>query len=84
MLSRKKWVTLKQRSSRIFGKAYMKAATAEIAYSVFKNSGIFTFNRHIFRDSDFGIHNKEEVRPTEQDVEENVPIGTVTSSNRDS
>jgi hypothetical protein len=84
MLSRKKWVTLKQRKSRIFGKAYMKAATTEIAYSGFKKSGIFPFNRHMFLDSDFGIHNKEKVRPTEQDVEENVPIGTVTGSNRDS
>jgi hypothetical protein len=48
MLSQNKWVTLKQRSSRIFGKAYMKAATAEIAYSGLKKSGIFPFNRHIF------------------------------------
>jgi hypothetical protein len=70
MLSQKKWVTSKQRSSRIFGKAYMKAATAEIAYSGFKKSGIFPFNRHIFRDSDFGIHNQEAVHPTQQDVVE--------------
>jgi hypothetical protein len=37
----------------------------------------------MFRDSDIGIHNQEEVHPTEQDVEENVPIGTVPGSNRD-
>jgi hypothetical protein len=38
----------------------------------------------MFRDSDIGMHNQEEVRPTEQDVvEENVPIGTVTGNNRD-
>jgi hypothetical protein len=80
MLSQKKWVSLKQRSSRVFEKAYMKAATVEIAYSGFKKSGIFPFNRH----SDFGLHNQEEVHPTEQDVvEENVPIGTVTGNNRD-
>jgi hypothetical protein len=78
------YLILKQRSSRIFVKAYMKAATAEIAYSGFKKSAIFPFNRHVFRDSDFGKHNQEEVHPTEQDVvEENVPIGTVTGSNRD-
>jgi hypothetical protein len=61
MLSQKKWVTLKQRSSRIFGKAYMKLATDEIAYSGFKKSEIFPFNRHVFRDTDFGMHNQEEV-----------------------
>jgi hypothetical protein len=37
----------------------------------------------MFRDSDIEIHNQEEVHPTEQDVEENVPIGTVPGSNRD-
>ena len=38
---------------RIFGSAYIRAATHEVAIGGFKATGIFPVNRHIFSDCDF-------------------------------
>lgn len=44
----------------LLGKAYVRCATAEIAINGFRKSGIFPFNKHIFRDHDFAIHHQNE------------------------
>lgn len=41
--------------SELMGKAYIRAATKEVAIDGFKKSGIYPFNRDLFRDHDFAL-----------------------------
>lgn len=47
----------------LLGKAYLKAATAEVSAHGFRKSGIYPCNRYIFHDYDFAINRQRETTP---------------------
>ncbi|XP_018563147.1 uncharacterized protein LOC108904910 [Anoplophora glabripennis] len=49
----------------IFCKAYNRAATMEASCNGFRKTGLVPLNRHVFRDSDFGVHQTEDQPPVE-------------------
>ena len=48
----------------MLGRAYLRAASVEVAVNGFRKCGIFPLNRHVFRDDDFAIHSQRERTPT--------------------
>lgn len=60
----------------LMGKAYLRTASMEVSTHGFEKGGIMPFDRHIFGDHDFAIHEKLETsvdRPLD-DAVENPPI----------
>ena len=51
-------VTIRQ-VGKLFGNAYLRTATVEIAVNGFRKSGIYPFNRNVFTRHDFPIHENE-------------------------
>jgi hypothetical protein len=45
---------------KLFGNAYLRAATVETAVNGFRKSGIYPLNRNVFRTHGFAIHAEEE------------------------
>lgn len=45
----------------LFGTAYERAATMEISVNSFRKTGLFPYNRNVFRDHDFAIHDQNQV-----------------------
>ncbi|KAJ4446410.1 hypothetical protein ANN_13106 [Periplaneta americana] len=60
-------VTIRQ-VGKLFGNAYLRAATVETAVNGFRKSGIYPLNRNVFRSHDFAIHsgNEEHTERREQ------------------
>jgi hypothetical protein len=58
-------VTIRQ-VGKLFGNAYLRAATVETAVNGFRKSGIYPLNRNVFRTHDFAIHAEEEDADSEQ------------------
>lgn len=54
--------------AELVGRAYMRAATLEVAVNGFRKSGIFPFDRNHFRDHDFAVQNGDS-DDTNMDVE---------------
>jgi hypothetical protein len=58
-------VTIRQ-VGKLFGKAYLRAATVETAMNGFRKSGIYPLNHNVFRSHDFAIHAEEDDADSEQ------------------
>ncbi|CAH2006682.1 unnamed protein product [Acanthoscelides obtectus] len=57
--------------SELMGRAYLRAASCEIAVNGFRKCGIFPFQPTIFRDDEFAIHSSNERQSVEGDNDEN-------------
>lgn len=55
--------------AELVGKAYMRAATLEVAINGFRKSGIFPFDRNHFRDHDFAVQNDKDVENNRDGIE---------------
>ncbi|CAH1972182.1 unnamed protein product [Acanthoscelides obtectus] len=57
--------------SELMGRAYLRAASCEIAVNGFRKCGIFPFQPTIFRDDEFAIHSSNERQSVEGDNDGN-------------
>ncbi|KAJ8932978.1 hypothetical protein NQ318_011195 [Aromia moschata] len=60
----------------LLGKAYVRAASLEISINGFRKCGIIPFNRDIFRDHDFAIHEKLETSLQDDGTKKEIPLET--------